>query len=133
MQRKRQRSEAQMFETQVMGGGGNILTNYESFQGGVTMPRRVGTSRFMKPAKLVSTKRTDLNARSIMPKTAINYYNLRKGLYLKTGGRNVSLSRDNCKMIASHDQCMTKSVGILNAYGELAGVQEGQTEGGISA
>ena len=55
-----------------------------------------------------------------MPKTAINFYNLRKGLYIKNGGGTGSLSRDANKMVGSHDQFMAKSSGILNAYGELA-------------
>ena len=51
-----------------------------------------------------------------MPKTAINYYNLRKGLYLKNGGRGRSASRQPNKMIGSHDNFTNaKSVGILNA------------------
>jgi hypothetical protein len=63
-----------------------------------------------------------MNQRSVgMPKTAINYYNLRKGLYLKNGGRGMSASREPNKMVGSH-QAFTnaKSVGILNAYGEMA-------------
>jgi len=55
-----------------------------------------------------------------MPKTAINFYNLRKGLYIKNGGTTGSLSRGANKMVGSHDQFMAKSTGILNAYGELA-------------
>ena len=56
-----------------------------------------------------------------MPKTAINYYNLRKGLYLKNGGRGAqSATRSKYNMIGSHDQVQAKSTGILNAYGELA-------------
>jgi len=43
-----------------------------------------------------------LNERSVgMPKTAINYYNLRKGLYLKNGGRGMSASRQPNKMVGS--------------------------------
>ena len=57
-----------------------------------------------------------------MPKTAINYYNLRKGLYLKNGGsRGASMSRESSKAIVTHTHdTTTKSTGILNAYGELA-------------
>ena len=56
-----------------------------------------------------------------MPRNAINYYNLRKGLYLKNSGtRNQILSRSSKKMTASQDHTNAKSVGILNAYGELA-------------
>ena len=59
-----------------------------------------------------------------MPKTAVNYYNLRKGLYLKNGApRGYSASRQNSRLMGSHDPrnaMGAKSVGILNAYGELA-------------
>lgn len=48
---------------------------------------RTNTLRF------VSTRKPDMNALSIMPKTAVNYYNLRKGLYLKNQGRGMSASR----------------------------------------
>ena len=67
-----------------------------------------------------------------MPKTAINFYNLRKGLYLKNGGK--SASRDMTKMLGSHDQCIAKSTGILNAYGELANLnaQDRELGGAIS-
>lgn len=69
----------------------------------------------------MATRRTEHHrTRSALPKTAINYYNLRKGLYLKNGGRGTNTSRDTLKMNGSHDQYMAKSVGILNAYGELA-------------
>ena len=98
--------------------------NYESLVAGHVQSanfRRVNPNRFTKTAKLISTRRTDGNAaRSAMPKTAINFYNMRKGLYLKNGGRGMSLSRENSKMTGSHDQCIAKSTGILNAYGELA-------------
>ncbi len=70
-----------------------------------------------------------------MPKTAINYYNLRKGLYLKNGGsRGLMMSRESSKAIASHDvnQATTKSVGILNAYGELAADYSVDANGAIS-
>lgn len=73
-----------------------------------------------------------------MPKTAINYYNLRKGLYLKNTGRSNHLqSRQNRKMSGSHDNNLNnaKSVGILNAYGELANLspQDQEIGGGISS
>jgi len=56
-----------------------------------------------------------------MPKTAINYYNLRKGLYLKNGRKGKSMhSRDITRASNTHDHCVTQSMGILNAYGELA-------------
>ena len=41
-----------------------------------------------------------------MPKTAINYYNLKKGLYLKNSGRGANgngMSRQKSNMIASHN------------------------------
>ena len=90
-QRKRQRSEAYMldnFHTDAFSGQGNILHKYDS-QPWVSNNRFLKgqkTSKLLKPTtKLVSTRRTEPNSRSYMPKNAINYYNLRKGLYLKNG------------------------------------------------
>ena len=88
MHRRGQRSEAFMFEQNMvrpdaLGGGGNVLGNYES-----RTPNNFvrATNRLSgRPTRLVSTRRTDHKSRSGMPKTAINYYNLRKGLYLKNG------------------------------------------------
>ena len=91
-QRKRQRSEAHMFDnfhTDAMSGQGNILHKYDS-QPGVGnnrfSVRRGHHSKLFNQPRLISTRRTDPKARSIMPKNAFNYYNLRKGLYLKNSG-----------------------------------------------
>jgi len=54
-----------------------------------------------------------------MPKTAINFYNMRKGLYIKNGHAN-SNSRHASTKIMMNSGTTTKSSGILNAYGELA-------------
>ena len=117
-QRKRQRSEAYMidnFNTDAFSGQGNILHKYDS-QPGVSNNRFLRghkTSKLSNQTKLVSTRRTDPKARSFMPKNALNYYNLRKGLYLKNGGsRGASTqSRDNKQICSSFDN----SVGVLNA------------------
>jgi hypothetical protein len=56
-----------------------------------------------------------------MPKTAINFYNLRKGLYLKNGAHQNSISRTaSIKVMGSNERTTAKSTGLLNAYGELA-------------
>ena len=76
------------FHTDAFSGQGNILHKYDS-QPGVSNSRFFRghkTSKLSNQTKLVSTRRTDLKARSIMPKNAMNYYNLRKGLYLKNSG-----------------------------------------------
>ena len=69
------------------GGNGNYEScgNMGSFSGFNTV------GRFAK-TRLVST-RSEHKVRSGMPKTAVNYYNMRKGLYLKNGGRGMSASR----------------------------------------
>ena len=113
-----------------------ILNNYESLGGNTRGFNRINANRFTQTAKLISTRKTDLKQRSIMPKTAINYYNLRKGLYLKNSGRGGnSTSRQKNNMTGSHDQNIAKSVGILNAYGELANMTPHDQEigGGISS
>ena len=71
---------------QNMGGSGNILNKYGSLPMTQTiqMRGRGGAAR-VKP-RLMSTRRADPKARSGMPKTAVNYYNLCKGLYLKNSG-----------------------------------------------
>lgn len=58
----------------------------------------------------------------MMPKTAINFYNLKKGLYLKNSSRfrNIGLSHDPSKIIGSQERTVSKSVNLLGAYGELA-------------
>ena len=79
--RRGQRSEAFMLDHNAISGG-VILNNYES-----RTPNQFSRTqnRFSaKPTRLVSTRKTG-TSRSGMPKTAINYYNLRKGLYIKNG------------------------------------------------
>ena len=70
---------------QNMNGSGNILNKYGSLPMTQTiqMRGRGGATR-VKP-RLMSTRRADPK-NSIMPKTAVNYYNLCKGLYLKNSG-----------------------------------------------
>lgn len=89
----------------MTGENNTILNNYESLGGNARGFNRISANRFTQTAKLISTRRTDLNKnRSIMPKTAINYYNLRKGLYLKNSGRGAnSISRQKSNMIGSHE------------------------------
>ena len=117
MQRRGQRSEALFYNRNrdAMSGSGNILNNYESTAGTAKGFQITKGNRFNQTAKLISTRRTDPKARSAMPKNAVNYYNLRKGLYLKNG----SSRKDNTSRSTSRI-AKTKSVGILNAYGELA-------------
>ena len=69
-----------------------------------------------------------------MPKTAINFYNLRKGLYLKNGAHHGSISHaGSIKVMSTNERNSTtaKSTGLLNAYGELA-AQELEVGGGIA-
>lgn len=63
MQRKGQRSEAHMFENNLLNNGmGNIaLNNYESLGGNTRGFNRINANRFTQTAKLISTRRTDLN------------------------------------------------------------------------
>ena len=70
----------------------------------------------------VTTAKKDVKAQSMMPKTAINFYNLKKGLYLKKSSRfrNIGLPSDPNKIIGSDERTISKSVNLLNAYGELA-------------
>ena len=127
-----------MFETEAFLGSANhhaLLNNYASVADGATASRHQrgqalfnrtvglsGNNPRQGKTRLISTRKTDQSARSVMPKTAINYYNLRKGLYLKNGGsRGASMSRESSKAIVTHTHdTTTKSTGILNAYGELA-------------
>ena len=69
-----------------------------------------------------------------MPKTAINFYNLRKGLYIKNGAHHASISRTgSIKIMSTNERHSTiaKSTGLLNAYGELA-AQDLEIGGGIA-
>ena len=55
-----------------------------------------------------------------MPKNAINFYNLQKGLYLKSSSRkqrNTHLSQDLA--VGMNGRMVSKSMNLLNAYGEL--------------
>ena len=57
---------------------------------------------------------------SMMPKNAINFYNLQKGLYLKSSSRkqrNTHLSQDLA--VGMNGRMVSKSMNLLNAYGEL--------------
>ena len=74
-----------------------------------------------------TTAKREVKAKSMMPKTAINFYNLKKGLYLKNSQkfknievRNTGLSQNPSNVIGSHERTVSKSVNLLSAYGELA-------------
>ena len=101
-------------------GRGNhhaLLNNYASVadgamvsaarhQRGISLQNRtagpIHNNRLSKTTKLISTRRTDTSSKSVLPKTAINYYNLRKGLYLKNAGsRGTVISRESSRAIAS--------------------------------
>ena len=69
--------------------------------------------------RIMSVRRTDTRPTSMMPKTAINFYNLRKGLYLKNGAQSVS-RQASTGVMNTYKSGPTKSTGLLNAYGELA-------------
>ena len=62
--------------------GSMTTTNMHSMQG---VPRR-----FKQVPKLTSVRSPEGRTKSMIPKTAINFYHLRKGLYLKTGARGNS-------------------------------------------
>lgn len=53
-----------------------------------------------------------------MPKTAINFYNLRKGLYLKNGGTSAT------------GKLKAKSTSLLNGFGELNTLETLEVGGG---
>ena len=59
----------------------------------------------------------------MLPKNAINFYKLKKGLYLKKSSVKAkmrTLSREDSQFIGSEGRAIAKSVGILTAYGEMA-------------
>ena len=72
--------------------------------------------------RATTAKKRDIQAKSMLPKTAINFYNHKKGLYLKNSSRfrNVGLVGEPQKVIGSQERTISKSVNLLNAYGELA-------------
>ena len=53
--------------------------------------------------RATTAKKRDIKAKSMLPKTAINFYNHKKGLYLKnsTRLRNVGLMSEPCKIVGS--------------------------------
>ena len=61
----------------------------------------------------------------MMPKTAINFYNMQKGLYLgnKSEAKNfaaaLSANASESYVIGSEELAIAKSMKMLNAYGEL--------------
>ena len=66
------------------------------------------------------TAKRDVRMNSMMPKNAINFYNLQKGLYLKSASRkqrNTHLSQDLA--VGLNGRMVSKSMNLLNAYGEL--------------
>ena len=72
--------------------------------------------------RATTAKKREIQAKSMMPRTAINFYNHKKGLYLKNSSRfrNVGLIREPYKVNGSEERTISKSVNLLNAYGELA-------------
>ena len=58
--------------------------------------------------RLMSVRKTDSRPLSIMPKTAINFYNLRKGLYLKNGAASTAV------------KLKPKSSSLLNGFTDYA-------------
>ena len=76
----------------------------------------------MKPKARIMSTRNAVRANSMLPKNAINFYKLKKGLYLKKSSkaRMRTLSREDSQFIGSEGRAIAKSVGILTAYGEMA-------------
>ena len=135
--RKRQRSEANMFElhNEVLAGDAAWLRNHQSLTSKHmnSLPMRF-QNKPNRTTKICSVRRIDTRPSSIMPKTAINFYNLRKGLYIKNGAHHASISRiDSIKIMGSNERhsATAKSTGLLNAYGELA-AQDLEIGGGIA-
>ena len=94
---------------------------------------RFGKSSHNKTTRIMSVRRTDSRPQSILPKTAINFYNLRKGLYLKNGVQHFSVSRQaSTGVMNTQERGTTKSTGLLNAYGDLAAGSEFENIGGIA-
>ena len=80
----------------------------------------------MKQKQRIMSTRNAIRNNSIMPKNAINFYKLKKGLYLRKNskGKVNSVSIDNSQYMPSDERAIARSVGILTAYGEMAsGVQ----------
>ena len=75
----------------------------------------------------------------MMPKTAINFYNLQKGLYLKNSeavqhmASALSSKPSQSHVIGTDEQAVTKSLNILSAYGELASNQNQIVSGEATA
>ena len=69
-----------------------------------------------------TTAKGNAKSRSLMPKNALNFYNMKKGLYNKTSTRfrHLDLNFDSNKQFGPDDKAV-KSLNLLNAYGELAG------------
>ena len=126
-----------MFElhNEGLAGDAGWLRNHQSLTSKHmnSLPMRF-QNRPNRTTKIMSVRRIDSRPQSIMPKTAINFYNLRKGLYLKNGAHNGSISRaGSIKVMSTNERNSTtaKSTGLLNAYGELA-AQELEVGGGIA-
>ena len=95
------------------------------------MPGRFGKNTNTKTTKIMSVRRID--SKPQMPKTAINFYNLRKGLYLKNGGMAGGVSRQaSAGVMNTQERGTAKSTGLLNAYGELAAGSEFENLGGVA-
>ena len=57
-------------------------------------------------------RREGIYKRAVLPKTATNFYNMQKGLYMKT--------LKTPKELMMNRNMTNKSLNLLNAYGELA-------------
>ena len=68
------------------------------------------------------TAKSRVQSKSMLPKTAINFYNMKKGLYLKNSSklRNFGIQSEHFKGNMVQEKKASKSVNLLNAYGELA-------------
>ena len=115
-----------------LGGEYNFLRNNASLTSKHmgSLPMRL-QNKSHRVNKIMSVRRIDQRTTN-MPKTAINFYNLRKGLYLKNAAHEGSASRTgSIKVMSANDRLNAKSTGILNAYGELA-AQDLEIGGGVA-
>jgi len=117
-----------MFELgqDALSGEQNYMRNHASLtsKNMDSKPGRFYKNRHNKTTKLMSVRQTNSRAQSIMPKTAINFYNLRKGLYLKNGAHHGSVSRQgSIGVMNTQERGTAKSTGLLNAYGDLAAAE----------
>jgi hypothetical protein len=115
MSHARQRSEAHMLDSNY----NETLASGTGTVGTLVSPK---SPMNMKHKQRIMSTRNAVRAKSMMPKNAINYYKLKKGLYLRKNsmGKVNSVSIDQSQYMASDEKAVAKSVGILTAYGEMA-------------